>query len=578
MLIETNILNNKPMKKLILLIAAVVIGHTTVFSQGCLPEGITITSQAQIDSFQINYPGCTEIEGDVMIGGMFHDITNLLGLSVLTTIGGNLKIQTVWELHSLAGLENLSYIGGDLSINNNDSLTSLTGLDNLTSIGGDLLIGDGYGINDEGNDSLTSLTGVGNLSSIGGCLRIEGNDYLENISGLSTITSVGGCIGILGNYSLISLSGLDNIIASSVTDLNISHNSALSTCNVQSICNYLASPNGIVDIYDNAPGCNNPLEIASLCGISLPCLPFGNYYFYTQADLDNFQTNYPGCTSLQGYVSIVGDDIVNLNGFNVVASFENELHITNNPLLVNLSGLDSVEYVGDKFYINNNLNLTSLTALAKLNYVGSELYIGYNKVLPSLSGLENMVTIGSDVYFVGNDKLTSLTGLASLDSIGGSLTIAWNKILTSLAGMENLHSESIYRLDIHNNQLLSTCNVQSVCDYLAAPNAGVWIYSNATGCNSALEVIAACTVGTSYMEATENHIALYPNPATDQITLESPVAGQVTILNLGGQKLIQKEIIGQTTNLDISNLPKGVYFVHFVGVQNVWAYKFWLKK
>ncbi len=537
-------------------------------AQTCLPDGINFTTQAQINSFQVNYPNCTSIEGDVMINGV--DITNLSGLSMLTSIGGSLSIGYYENagnpnLTSLAGLNGLTYIGSYLLIINNLALTNLSGLNNLTYIGSDLNIS---------NNTLSTLAGLQNLDSIGGSLGIERNYSLLSLTGLNNLSSIGNKIYITENHALASLAGLNNINAASIHDLIIYNNSSLSNCAVQSICNYLASPNGVVQIINNAIGCNTPPEIAADCGITLPCLPFGNYYFTSQAEIDNFQTNYPGCTSLQGYVSIVGDDIVNLNGFNVVASFENELHITNNPLLVNLSGLDSVEYVGDKFYINNNLNLTSLTALAKLNYVGSELYIGYNKVLPSLSGLENMVTIGSDVYFVGNDKLTSLTGLASLDSIGGSLTIAWNKILTSLAGMENLHSESIYRLDIHNNQLLSTCNVQSVCDYLAAPNAGVWIYSNATGCNSALEVIAACTVGTSYMEATENHIALYPNPATDQITLESPVAGQVTILNLGGQKLIQKEIIGQTTNLDISNLPKGVYFVHFVGVQNVWAYKF----
>jgi len=60
------------------------------FSQPCLPEGITFTTQAQIDSFQINYPNCTEIEGDVEING--DDITNLNGLNVLTSIGGYLFI------------------------------------------------------------------------------------------------------------------------------------------------------------------------------------------------------------------------------------------------------------------------------------------------------------------------------------------------------------------------------------------------------------------------------------------------------------------------------------------------------
>lgn len=57
-----------------------------IYSCSCLPEGITFTTQAQIDSFQINYPGCTEILGTVVIEG--PSIINLDGLNVLTAVGG----------------------------------------------------------------------------------------------------------------------------------------------------------------------------------------------------------------------------------------------------------------------------------------------------------------------------------------------------------------------------------------------------------------------------------------------------------------------------------------------------------
>ena len=56
----------------------------------CLPDGITFETQAQIDSFQVNYPNCNTIRGDVMISG--DDITNLNGLNVLTSIEGDLYI------------------------------------------------------------------------------------------------------------------------------------------------------------------------------------------------------------------------------------------------------------------------------------------------------------------------------------------------------------------------------------------------------------------------------------------------------------------------------------------------------
>ena len=110
-------------------------------------------TQSQIDSFQINYPGCTEILGDVTVQS--NDIINLNGLSVLTSIEGHLQIGYLFvgnpALTSLTGLEGLTSIGGDLRIINNTALTSLTGLDNVVTVNGVLGISN--------NSVLTSLTG-----------------------------------------------------------------------------------------------------------------------------------------------------------------------------------------------------------------------------------------------------------------------------------------------------------------------------------------------------------------------------------------------------------------------------------
>ena len=60
-----------------------------LFSQtSCLPEGITFSTQEQIDSFQDYFPECMEIEGDVLIEG--NDISNLDSLIVITAVWGNL--------------------------------------------------------------------------------------------------------------------------------------------------------------------------------------------------------------------------------------------------------------------------------------------------------------------------------------------------------------------------------------------------------------------------------------------------------------------------------------------------------
>jgi len=309
------------MKKLTLIIFVLIFFQITASSQNCFPclqNGITFSTQSQIDSFQINFPGCTEIVGNVEIGySLWSDITNLDGLNVLTSIGGDLSISGNEALNSLTGLDNVTSIGGDLKIHFNDSLTSLTGLnklptiggslsivdnenltslmgfDNLTSIGGHLEIAYNEGLTSlmglenltstgttlviESNDALTSLTGLDNVTSIGKDLVIVTNTALTSITGLDNVTSIGDWLVIYENTALTSLTGLDNIDPNSIDSLFIGFNSSLSTCAVQSICDYLAAPGGVIEIHDNATGCNSQQEVQEACDtLSVPDIYFND--------------------------------------------------------------------------------------------------------------------------------------------------------------------------------------------------------------------------------------------------------------------------------------------------------------
>ncbi len=318
------------MKKIVLVVIFYSLILVNASSQ-CPPGGITFVNQSAIDNFQINFPNCTEINGAVTING--DDITNLDGLSVLNSISGYLYINNcptlisitglsgltniggylnVWAcpiLPSLTGLHNVPSIGGYLVIALNDSITSLTGLDNITSVEGyisiwfndvltnltglDNLSSVGGNIEIIENDTLESLVGLENVSSIGGYLLIEDNKYLTSLIGLNNLTSINGYLdiynndilpsltalenlnsisGILSirnNYLLTSLAGLDNIEAASIIGLGIYYNYILSTCEVESVCDYLAISGGNIDIHNNAAGCNNQTEVEDACGIVL---------------------------------------------------------------------------------------------------------------------------------------------------------------------------------------------------------------------------------------------------------------------------------------------------------------------
>ena len=122
------------MKAIYVLILTFFYSYSLVLSQGCLPEGITFSTQSQIDNFQSNYPGCIEIEGYLTIEG--SDITNLTGLNVLSAVEGILTIKDTENLEDLSGLDVLENLAMDVHITNNIGLNGLTGLSSLQSIGG----------------------------------------------------------------------------------------------------------------------------------------------------------------------------------------------------------------------------------------------------------------------------------------------------------------------------------------------------------------------------------------------------------------------------------------------------------
>lgn len=272
------------MKKLSLVILLAILLQVPLFSQSCLPDGIVFNTQVQVDSFQINYPDCYTIEGDVEITG--NDINNLVGLEVLTRIDGDLFVGYCTALDALTGFDNLSYIGQTLRIYMNSSLLSLSGLDNVTEIGQNLRITNNETLDDISalsnltsvgenlrvyeNPGLTTLTGLDNVTSVGDNLRITNNNALTSISALINVTSINGELAIDNNDVLESLDGIDNISPASITDLVIRNNLMLSLCEVVSVCNYLSNPNGDISLHSNAVNCNSINEVISLCASAIP--------------------------------------------------------------------------------------------------------------------------------------------------------------------------------------------------------------------------------------------------------------------------------------------------------------------
>ncbi len=296
-------------------ITALLITTMVLFFQ-CLSQGnITLTTQAEIDNFQTNYPGITVIEGNLTIGAWGGcDITNLYGLIVLESITGSLEIEYTSLLGNLLGLDSLKTIGSTLAIRSNSNLHSLSGLDALTQIGYDLII--------TNNEKLANLTGLGGLNNLGNKLKIIHNLQMTSIAGMESLALLHD-VEIQLNESLVDLSGLDSVQVV-LGEVSVMLNDALINFNGLNACTLIK---GRLYVYQNG-------SLKNLSGLGSLETIGGGLNLQSNNDLDSLD----GLTSLK---YIVGN-----------------IEITGNNSLTRLSGLDSIAPDSiNHLFITGNSNL-----------------------------------------------------------------------------------------------------------------------------------------------------------------------------------------------------------------------------
>jgi hypothetical protein len=318
------------MKKITQLLLFLFIGLNG-FGQ-CPTTNLPFVAQAQIDSFIVLNPNCTEITGDLVIQGA--GITNLNGLANITNITGNLIINQASSLQNVNGLSSLQSIGGSLGI---------------------------------------VQTG------------------LLNLNGLSSLTSIGGDLGIQGNLSLTDISGLENIDATTISGtqgLYILGNPNLSICNLSNFCTYLSFPAGTHPrtISANGSNCGSVAVITASC--STDC-PSGDLVFSTQADINSFAFTYPSCTHILGNVTIEGN-MTNLNPLANLTNISGNLTIQNTTALSNINGLISLVNIGGNVTISQNSALQDVNGLNFVTSIGGNLTVSNNTQLNSIIGLQNI--------------------------------------------------------------------------------------------------------------------------------------------------------------------------------------------
>ncbi|NOR87440.1 MAG: T9SS type A sorting domain-containing protein [Bacteroidales bacterium] len=216
---------------------------------------------------------------------------------------------------------------------------------------------------------------------------------------------------------------------------------------------------------------------------SQSCLPNG-IVFSSQEQIDNFQSDYPECSHIEGYLNIgvyaVENDITNLNGLNSITQVDGDIQIFSTSNLISLSGLDNLSTVQGSIHLGvseagvGNFLLADLSGLNGLTYIGNSLEISHNTFLTSLLGLESLNYIGGALSINNNSNLTDISALENISNIGESLAIYDNFSLVDLSGLDNIAS-------INGNLYLSSnanLNTLTNLSNLVAINGNLKIYFN----------------------------------------------------------------------------------------------------
>lgn len=325
------------------------------------------------------------------------------------------------------------------------------------------------------------------------------------------------------------------------------------------------------------------------------CLPDG-ITFTSQAQIDGFQSQYPGCTRIEGNVTISGIDITNLDGLSGLTSMDGEIFIWECDSLRALNGLEHLTHLGS-LQIYNAGSLKNLEALNKVTYIGGNLRLISLDSLEDLSGLRYLRSIDRDLIIndlpietlsgldalesVGilgdyhqqgfefevfqNPSLASLQGLSNLNYVYGHISIRENPELRDLTGLENIDPDLVTSLIISDNHQLSGCAIEGICKMLDIDTIDAYLGNNATGCNSNDEVLAECSIIDAVRVDHEDRISVYPNPVNGLLFISAGNGiriDEVAIYNLTGRKVMSVRSPEQA--MDISSLVHGIYFIEIV--------------
>jgi Leucine-rich repeat (LRR) protein len=237
---------------------------------------------------------------------------------------------------------------------------------------------------------------------------------------------------------------------------------------------------------------------------------------------------------------------------------------------------------------NNNLtgeipsqigNLINLTTYSVSNN-------SFNGPIPSeINNLSNLIHLHLDNNnFVGSfPEIPSLTSLKYLYTYNNQFTNTLN-LSDAISIIDiDISNNSFNTLDIrngHNTNLYSgSFNAQNnpnlTCIFVDDAGYSTTNWTNIDATTTFVETQVECDALLSVSdESFESSLVLYPNPTSGILNIENNeniTIKKIIILNTLGQKIINNQI---ENNIDISNLPNGIYYISIESINgNKASYK-----
>jgi hypothetical protein len=310
-------------------------------------------------------------------------------------------------------------------------------------------------------------------------------------------------------------------------------------------------------------------------------------------------------TTIGGSLAFANNGLQNINGLSALQSVGGYIYVAQNNALQNLNGLHSVNQITGHIDISNNNLLTNISGLQNISPSIAGLTIQNNALL-SICNLSNFCTylanpagthprniVNNAGDCISEQAVVAACNAPAAGCLQSSLA-QWpaNTFTPSCTGSAEVIAPNAWTGEYSKVQLTAgneyTFSSSVATDFITISNEdGTTAYmfgtSSVTGtatvnetvrfylhldslCNSGDNVdrsrMVQCIGNSSVSELDTNKLSYYPNPVTDVLNIANDkIITDVSVINILGKTVMSKTVNSTTTQIDMTSLPSGNYFI-----------------